>query len=314
MKNAILLFISTVISLFSCKKENNRIGNITYQLDSVRIEGLDANDSSIGFNTFPLRASFIDTIIGDKHSTEELNFLPGFYTNEDSLIYVYHPEFFDLYKAVTINKVPISILKFNPVGGYAQYGFYKAESFLNYQNNQLNNINIKEHEHIGSPNTSDKYTEMNNNFIYTNNNLNTILSKRLDYSYDEYFNVNFDSVIYPDLILADFTYTSNIPNQKNLIGIDLNDLILNNIIGPSDLSLGFYFPLLILGNRITYQTNSSSLIEKLRYTFTSLGFQNTESNFTIQYIFDANNNNRISTMKIKDDSAGSKLYTFYYKD
>ncbi|MBK6275694.1 MAG: hypothetical protein IPF58_13790 [Saprospirales bacterium] len=63
MKNAILLFISTVISLFSCKKENNRIGNATYQLDSVRIESLDANDSDQVNFTFHVSTSIIDTFL-----------------------------------------------------------------------------------------------------------------------------------------------------------------------------------------------------------------------------------------------------------
>ncbi len=316
MKKSILIITAIATCfLFGCEKEtNNRIANTTYELDSVRIEELDMNDSSLGFATFPLRSTYIDTLIGDKHSTEELNFLPGFYTNEDSLVYVYHPEYFDLCKAIVIDKTPVSFLKFNPVGSYAQDGFYKVESFLNYQNNQLNNNNTIDHTHFGPPNSGDSYIERNNNFNYTNNNLKSILNKRIDYSYSAYYNINYDSVIYPDLTLADFYYTSNIINQKNMIGIDLNDIILNNIIGPSDYTLRYYYQVLIFGNRITYHTNCSFLIEKLRFTVTDLWLPNTESNFTIRYTFDANKNNRISTMKIKDDLAGSKLYTFYYKN
>lgn len=316
IRKCLFLFAFIFILTSGCKKDNNP-DNTTYQLDSVKIENLDENDSILDSHSYPISSSFIDTIIGNKNDPQELNFYPGFYTKGDSLNYVNHPEFFDLVKSVIINKSPVSLLLFNPVGSFAQDGYSKKEISYNYVSNRIENIFSKYRSH--NPYSNDWFIEERQDFIYTNNNLSSIHTKRLDYSYDVYPNTYYDSITYQDTVSADYYYTSNLPNQKNLIGIDLNNIIFNSNLPNTTKGFTPYDFLLILNSRLSYNTNCSSLIEKVRFTYSPFlsGYPNMDLITTIHYTFDATKNNRVNTMKISTNfpgSTGSTLYTFYYKN
>jgi len=306
--------IATCVIL-SCKKEvSNRITNVTYELDSVKIENLGANDSVTSYFTIPIGEAFYDTIMSQNGYPSSDG--SGFYSDNDSLIFLNHPEFFDLTRAVVYNKTLVYYQKFYPYGSFAQDGFDKRDVSYHYDiSNRLSTIQsvVKHHNAVPNFTDSDFVYKSRLTFNYTNNNLTTISEDFIRYNFHSY-DLGYDSIIQPTNNSAGtFFYDSNYENQKDMISIDLNDLVFNSIIGASyydDLYFGHLIS--ILNNRLSYHTRSTSLLERFNFK-TYFGSQN---NYTgdIEYTFEASKNNRVKTMKISSDLLGKTSYTFYYKD
>ena len=326
MKNAILLFISTVILLSSCKKENNRIGNITYQLDSVRLETLDANDSSIFNITFNIGTSVLDSFLANNPYPGTMSI--GFYKKDDSLNFIDKPEFIEVKKFISIKKKPISNLNFMPNGTFAQYGYFKQLDSYNYSTTgKLQNV-YSHTDYHQEDNFSDSDYVINTNTIlnYSNNILTSLNENSIFYNYHLY-DTNYDSIVNANQQVGIISYTNHYLNQKQMIGIDLNDLILLELFliknydyfsaNNSVLSLSTRF--FVLQSALSFNTATDQLIESINYNLTKAFnriLYQTSVNISVDYIFDANFNNRISSMKIfdSDNRFDAIKYTFYYKD
>lgn len=319
MKKSFLIITTIAVCfMYSCKKDiNNRVTNVTYELDSVRLENLDANDSVTSFFTIPIGETFYDTFISQ--NSYPSSDAAGFYMDTDSLIYLNHPEFFDLTRSVVFNKIPVYYRKFYPYGSFAQDGYNKRDVSYHYDlSNRLNSIYSVTKHHNAVPNfaDSDYVYKSSLTFNYTNNNLTTISEDFIRYNFHRY-DLGYDSIIQPtNNTSGTFFYDSNYENQKDMIGIDLNDLVLNYIIGASyydDLYFGHLIS--ILNNRLSYQTKSASLLE--RYNFRSYFGNQNDYLGNLEYTFDATKNNRVNTMKIISTINGTESktrYTFYYKN
>mgnify|MGYP000290568274 CR=1 FL=1 len=335
MKNTIFTFILLSIFISSCKKENNRIGNATYQLDSVRIESLDANDSVSGTFTFPVSTSIIDTFFAQNNN----QFGGTYYRNGDSInisqindVLFSVPWLAEPNTMISVNKKPITFYNLYTNGSFAQEGYTKSVTKYYYdQTDKLDNIytSFKSHPmNFGSD--SDWYESQYVQLNYNGNNLvsaNTNKHYSLDY---HYLTTGYDSVSYPNNKFLDFYYINNYSNQKQLIGIDLNDLILDEITGialgsnlinlTSGYSNRFVINLFMVNSLFTYNTNCTSLIEKYDLHFDyKFGTNIVEyrNSTQIKYTFDSSKNNRVSTMKFIrtiDNLRYASMYTFFYKD
>lgn len=135
-------------------------------------------------------------------------------------------------------------------------------------------------------------------------------------------------------------YSNNIPNQKDLIGIDLNDLFLpgidlmNNLRSPfaalafSVPVVGYYIGLgngsptaFIMAdpsneilNNLSCNTNSEKLIEKINYTnYTISGISMPDFSMNINYTFDTDFNNRVKELTLLNTLANrTTMYKISY--
>ena len=109
--------------------------------------------------------------------------------------------------------------------------------------------------------------------------------------------------------VINFGYTSNIANQQDLIGLDLNDLILGDLL--SDLGMDFKNDLqkkIFFNSGYKLNTNCIYLLENI---------QNSGVNYAIEYTLDNNHNNRVSQVKITITNSGAtSIYTYklYFND
>lgn len=317
MKKTILIItaIATCL-LYSCKKEtNNRIANITYELDSIRIEELDVNDSITSALTIPIINEIIDSLNNryGNHISENgdsinvRKFLPSpyisidpYYLSELGTILNKKPIIDSNYEYLFAHKNVSNVIKYSYKNNLDSIKLESNSTFAIYTD--LGTVQSK-YNYIG--NTLHSFTEKKT-FI-TNNNFNV--------AFDTIFNVTNTYV---------YTYSNSLNNQKDLIGIDLNDLFFNeqityqfNIYNIYNLSyLNYFAPFLILNSRMSYNTNSNKLIESIQFD----RIANTGTfpiNISAQYTFDATKNNRVNTMKIITLFNGTEskiVYTFYYKN
>lgn len=311
---AILLILFLIIS--GCKKDNQRIATPTYQLDSVKLEFLDTSGAISTYVTIPVTQAFLDTFISQNNYPG--SDYAGFYVSNDSVIYVNHPEFYDLSRAILYNKRPFECHNFKPYGSFAQDGYDRQDIYFNYDaTGKLNTMNYLLKYHTAYPNFSDSdyLLKRQLNFYYAGNNLTDVTDNAIRYNYHQY-DTGYDSIIYPANNVGTFSYSSNLTNQNNMIGIDLNDLIFNDIIGANmNDGLNFGYFIFILHQRLSYNIKCTSLIEHFQYKVYYQYFnQYITYNNNVQYTFDTTKNNRVIKMSITDLSGAGKQYTFYYKD
>jgi hypothetical protein len=325
MRKAFFLII-TVATILSCKKENNRIGNETYQLDSVRVETLDANDSSIFNITFKIGASVLDSFLANNPYPGTMSI--GFYKKDDSLNFIDRPEFIELKKFISINKKPISNLNFMPNGAYAQYGYYKQLDSYNYNTDgKLQNLySLTDYHQEANFNDSDYVININTTLNYSNNILTSLNESSTFYNY-HLFDDGYDSIVNANQQVGVLGYANHYLSQKEMIGLDVNDLILLELFliknydyfNANNDVLGLSTRFFVLESALSFNTTTDQLIESINYSITKsfnrILYQSTV-NLAIDYTFDTNHNNRISSMKIfnADSHFDAIKYTFYYKN
>lgn len=306
----ILLFAVSIIS--GCKKDNNRIATPTYQLDSIKIENIDTGGAISPYFTIPVSQSSFDSFIS-QYSYPNI-YGTGYYINNDSIIYVNHPEFYDLNRAMIYNKQPISRHLYTPNGSFSQYGYEKQDINYTYDASvKLNSINYLIKHHVANPygGDSDYVHKRQLNFTYSNNTL-TGITENATRSIYHLYDSGYDSIIYPVNNIGTFMYSSNFANQIDMIGIDLNDLIFKDIIDDNT-NLGNL--IFIANQRLSYHAKSSLLIEHFEFKEYIESFnQYLRNTYTVQYTFDSSRNNRVSTMSVRRDAGYGTLYTFYYRD
>lgn len=318
-----ILFLSILIAtcfMFSCKKEANGV-NVTYALDSVKIENLNANDSIINSLIVPVVEAVLDSLTNPVYniaingdSLNIRNYTPnscggsvGFYVS-------------DLFSI--INGKPIIDSSYTPNGSCGQYGNTINKIRFSYSNsNKLMSINT----FYDAKYMADDYVKMgNSNFNYTGNELSSFTKHEINYRTDGLF---FDTLNSMDGTYY-FSYSSGFSNQSSLIGFDCNDLVLSSFISGL-----FYFDINSYGgnninslynaifsfNKLSsFNTHSNKLIEDVQFDRILAQIAGTITvHITVQYSFDPAKNNRIKTMKITNDFGGNLnkiLYTFYYKE
>lgn len=315
-KQYIFIIVILVYFISGCNKENNKIATPTYQLDSVKIEYMATSGTISTTITVPISQAFLDTFMS-QNTYQGIGYT-GFYVSNDSVIYVNHPEFYDLTRAILYNKHPFTFHNFKPYGSFAQDGYDQQDIYFNYDvSGKLNTMNYLLKYHTAYPGISDSdYLHKRQlNYYYSGNNLTTITDNAVRYNYHTY-DTGYDSIIYPANNVGTFTFTSSLSNQKDMIGIDLNDIILNDVIGASlGDGINFSYFIFILHQRLSYNIKCTSLIEQFQnkdyYQFFN---QYITYNNNVQYTFDATKNNRVTKMSITDNSGAGKLYTFFYRD
>lgn len=305
-----------IILMASCKKENNRIANVTYELDSVKMEKLDANDSLTFTLTIPISNDIIDSLykyggfvseFGDSLNVRK--YLPpryiccaGYYLSEHGII---------------LHNKPVMDTFNEDLGAHTNV--YCATKYSYSTDNKLDYINLDYLKTFAIYSEIDKiYCKYN----YIGNSLYSITNKIL-YTSNHNSNQGFDT-LQNSTNTNNYSYTNSINNQKDLIGIDLNDLFLNaqitNQYQITPISyLNLYAPFLILNSKMSYNTKSDKLIEGVQIDI--LNYNLNSFIETANYTFDSSKNNRVSTMKITtttttifDAIKTSTLFTFYYKN
>jgi hypothetical protein len=151
-----------------------------------------------------------------------------------------------------------------------------------------------------------KYDTTAFKFNYSNNLLTSLSSLNIRHIHDGPTASHTDTTIQG---VINFGYTSTIANQQDLIGLDLNDLILGDLL--SDLGMDFKNDLqkkIFFNSGYKLNTNCIYLIENI---------QNSGVNYAIEYTLDNNHNNRVSQVKITITNSGAtSIYTYklYFND
>lgn len=315
-----LLILLTFATFFSCKKTENRTNNsVTYVIDSIRLQSvsLTTNDTSNIF-TIPLRNSFRDSFIALSISYNNLQIL------HDTTIIQYYE-----YPSGTPELREQNILKGD--GLLSNYWTYRPATHEQYTYNSIYKYDAS--------NKLDSVNSVYDVFFLFGYTKQIIVDRKLQYSSNNLSQINEDIKIhYLDALdsvenknsVSTFTYQNNYSNQKDMIGIDINDFILNeynsqNLVCHynSILNIGSYVgivcPYLICFKSLSYKTNSNSLIESITFNhktfFDNIYIDPATTTLTASYTFDATKNNRVTTMKINNPiTQTQQIYTFYYKD
>lgn len=313
MKKSILIITAIATCfIYSCKKDaNNRISNVTYELDSVKMDLIDVNNSIAYSTILPISTNIIDSFQRYFNNFSSLDNTYDIYKHNDSIIYrntrninMHIPLFQNL---ILINNKPDMDSSINPLGGVIYTSnIIKYNYSISDKLDQII-INNKYAASYTIINTYNIYCKFN----YSNNALISINKQHVNLNASNLDTINNYKNSY------NFSYT-NLQNQKDLIGIDLNDLFINALIyNISFQSATFPFAdLFIVNSLMSYNTNSNKLIESIQFDRIS----NTGTftvNISAQYTFDATKNNRVNTMKIITLFNGTEskiLYTFYYKN
>lgn len=312
--------------LYSCKKDaNNRIANTTYELDSVVESYLD----TLGNETASMRRTMVATpdYINNLPRSSAGRFFEVYTERNDSILvenfsengcagiadynyliegrfnssyhetfqYCNHDVYYRFFQHVnyTFDKKLSSIIYRNmDIGAFGRTDMSDWPS--------IGNFRSKGHEEI--------------TLNYLDNNIHSINYNSI------IFNNGYDSVV--NQAIFNYGYSHHYKNQKDLIGIDVNDIILSSYL-MSFLSRNMYYnPFsdntnvglnsfnipLIINKKASFNTNCEDLIEKFNNPFYESGDGNTYT--TIHYEFDNNHSGRIKSIVIYDVIK----YTFYYKN
>lgn len=322
---SLTIFVTTCL-LYSCKKENNqRIADETYTLDSVVVSNLDTLGNPVSNTTLLVKDNYVsDSIYAN-------NLQIGYQGNSylesgDSLLLTDYNQG-RLYDNILYSQGGLfreNDLYFYYYNDY--YDEYKNNYFYN-TNKQLVGINSTRKEAY-YPVISD-YKIKKSTFNYTGNNLSTI-----DIEFKSYGNYNngtprdSNSISFNNNTIE---YANHYSNQKNLIGIDVNDMIFYlyyyrfppfinfNSIGSNIAYLQFILPL-IINKQVSFGTNCDNLIEHMHiddmvYYDSNTRFLSTEINIT--YSFDSSHDKRIESMIVSESNSlvSDKIkYTFYYNN
>ena len=317
-----ILFLSILIAtcfMFSCKKEANGV-SVTYALDSVKIENLNANDSIVNSFIVPVVEAALDSLTNPVNNIaingDSLNI-----RNYASILCGSSGGFYvsDLFSI--INGKPIIDSSYTPNGSCGQYGNTINKIRFSYSNsNKLMSINT----FYDAKYMADDYVKIgNSNFNYTGNELSSFTKHEISFRTNGMFSDtlnSMDGTYY-------FSYPSGFSNQSNLIGFDCNDLVLSSFISglfyfDINSSGGYNFNSLYnvmfsINKLSSFNTKCDKLIEDIQFDRILQNAATSTVNINVQYTFDPAKNNRIKTMKITNDFGGNLnkiLYTFYYKE
>ena len=314
-----LLFIS------GCNKENQRIGESTYELDSVVESYLDTLGNITFARTIPVSEEYVRNIL------PQLNARSGaaeitYYENNDSIVlkrmenydtgdalYIVNNKFRRLYNEhyVTFNheifEIKRQVINYNNDGKLSSITSFFVDHGYGYKGGANEDW----------PDSGQCFTRQKNEmlFSYSGNNLSY-----LDYDLYEGFTDSLSQFSSHNCL---FSYTNHYPNQKDMIGIDINDFTLSLVLyqwytifrgfSGDELQTDFYNLqlALILNKQATFNTNCDYLIEHAPFNTNdfNIGYD-ILGETDIQYEFDSKFNNRIKSMVLNNNHK----YTFYYKD
>ncbi len=324
MKTLQVLMIAMLIAtLYSCNKTENRTNNtVTYEIDSIRtsIIFLTSNDTFYNY-TILFRQTYQDSFLNIVYSIQ----------NGDSIklsSFGFDPwgtpdlgEFALLLNNKYWNNKWKTTGSHESTTQYTQY-VYDNQNKIDSVNSILNYYSPE----AGVFKVFNYYA--NRKFNYLENNL-TSISENIKRIYPNFTPLIGHDSVEVDYSTATLSYISNYNNQKELIGIDLNDLIINIYNSTNLIKYGCLYcegsnsafndinNALICYNMLSYHTNSLNLIENLTYIPSYFGtlFNSTANTLRATYTFDAAKNNRVTTMTVENVNAQTKMvYTFYYKN
>ncbi len=323
------LYILTAFVAISCQTENNKPDIPTYQLESILVE----SNNPVGFTGSALVRT--DSLYLD--SIYQLSFDPGLSMYEkitktgDSVLYTTIPDITGFYSHARASFFQ---------NRYSSSSFYSANQ--NYVNSadvsySYSSVNRLTGFSMLTEKRQDAYIQLIQNaqctLDYVNNDVSRVNYTASYRSDNVYLNSDFNPI--DTTILRDssaiFTYLT-VQNQKNMIGIDLNDLIFNDFVnsfGSYIISYGglINYPLLekilLLNGKISYNTNCQHLMNRIEFGYATISdhsFIFPPHIINVNYNFDNVHNNRINTLEITNEinfpiaySITTK-YTFNYKD
>ncbi len=317
MRKISVFYIGFLIcSIFvRCKKEPTT--DVSYQLDSVIVGTVD----TLGVYTRGLALSA---------DTGNASFLSAaLNTGIPQLIYRHHSDSIitELHTESCANSPNTELLNYSviisdkfdlsyhasKIGCYGQDGLIVYNQSMQYNGQQRLESELNYYYFMVGGGFLNEAIEKNS-YLFSGSTLSAIQT-----SYKEYTNDRSDSLMYS--VVNSFSYTHYYKNQKALIGIDVNDLILNLIIQYTPW-LNYTFPL-IISNTAGYRTKSDFLIEHIHFPmipYTNI-IPNYEANsllkdsdIFVEYTFDMEHADRIRTMTIRPDTGDATRYTFIYKD
>ncbi|MFN8296551.1 MAG: hypothetical protein U0T69_10170 [Chitinophagales bacterium] len=324
---AFILFVSLLLNN-GCKKQEN-LRRATYQLDSIEIiQVTNSGDTSSRFG-FALATNSIDSF--------EYNF-PFYRFKDDSIVCSYYENPYDpsnnYYQHLVLNNKLVLVTSNYD---HSHYAASFATLFKYNSNDNIDSIITKIGVFESGPEAN--FT-INRKVNYTGGNLTSITETL--HSFFRNTTPSGDSTNYRNIVPSIFSYTNNYSNQKDLIGLDVNEIIfdiyrlfyLNGYYSPYGGSHTGYFPfevmqILIANNKIGFKTNCSSLIEQINFDPASFlsaregivhlsALTSEPFAFHISYSFDSANNNRISQMVIEAPHSlvefGKVIYRFKYAE
>lgn len=327
---SLLIILTACLLTISCKTNNIQKPSPTYQLEYILMETTNSISSHIDSTVIRTDSIFLDSLF-------QLSFNPGLSMYEkltvtgDSLLYTTLPNISGLYSDANA-----SFFRQKYVHSYFyssnQYYVNSADvSYLYAPSNRLMGFNmITEQRHEAYLDLIQHSQCLAN---YVNNDLSRInfsASYRSDNVYTDTNYYTIDTTIQRDSF-ATFSYLT-VQNQKNLINIDINDLILNDFINAFGFNIISYggliqYPLiekiLLLNGKISYNTNCQHLINNIEFgRATGIGHSFIFPPYVINvnYSFDPTHDNRIRTLEITDviniptAYSTTTRYTFYYKN
>ncbi len=321
----IFLILLSLVS--GCKKDNNRIAMPTYELDSVVVESwFDSLGNPSVTRTIPIVPNYVQNSIPELN-THDFNSNITYYENNDSIILKLFVDTYALREYADIIDGKFNYLK----NLYYEYGTHDYEikcQYISYDSDdKIHSIASTDIEYpswfccnafdVEWPDSTQCFGRNKKEivFSYDGNNLNT-----LNYYYYSGFS---DTPLFSAHNRL-FSYTNNYKNQKNLIGIDVNDIILSSFLFQwYNVNRGLASPTLqphfydlqlslILNNQASFNTNCDDLIEHIQYNniTTSIGSPFVLGETDIRYEFDSDFDNRIKSMTIDN----YLKYNFYYKN
>lgn len=307
-----LLFTVTFLTI-RCNRTENIVPNTQYVIDSINITGLYAayyspNSLTIvnngdnwqrgipsmwmsGINP-TLRTIYSDTV----------QYRQIAYYDDDTT----YPWFDFLLMKLKDNRLLVTHSEGNLIGRIGQDGVDIRDVWYSYNGSRLTTLKslfVKNQGPAQGPYqtieqfTPFDYTVDSVGFNYTGNTLHSIYNYTTrPYPYgSSYKNITFN---YP---------TGGHPNQRDMIGLDVNDFILDYLlpslcevplyrfpIGTQVMSSDISFESL---NGISYNTHSDKLIEEIHYTST-FPFSSVDTIIRPVYTFDSLHNNRITEMQL----------------
>lgn len=296
--------IALVFSMISCKKENNRITNSTYSIDSIEV----FLDSIKQLSLIPGDLSVFDSI-------KQMNDTTAYYLLAN---YDYNVNYGTIGGTAQIprflvkNNHLVGIDYYLPSGTYGQYGNeYRRANYYYNSSNKIDSINFGAFSFRGmqydeniffsairNPDSmqnglSDASLQDRGSLLHNYNNKNLIsIDLRYDQNINRFSNINYGTI----------------DNQNNLIGLDINQLIINSLFsygiisGYSGTNGAFAFPLMLVNTNLKFGVSADKLITSIDTT-------------NINYNFDTMNNNRINTICFNLYISNQKLkYVFHYQD
>lgn len=302
--------IALVFSMISCKKENNRITNSTYSIDSIEV----FLDSIKQLSLIPGDLSVFDSI-KQMNDTTAYYLFSNYYVDGNIHIDQIGGTMQKPRILVKDNRL-VGLNFYRPNGSYGQDGSQYNRIKHYYSTTKLDSIKL---ESFSFYNTIYDENLFFNTTAYPDS-LSGIPDKNIYkstilYTYNQNNLHTIEYLFESQNTISDLQY-SNIENQTNLIGIDVNTLILGS----------FYNPIY----SIAYGGSNGNFLFQLMYLNTKINLGMPESDnllliidnpiinpvaVEINYDFDSTKNNRIKSIDFPFYTASQKLiYIFHYKN